>query len=128
MADPRVRPACRRPNALTNIVRHAHATNAALSLDVSSRTVTLTIEDDGCGFDVERVQADPYAGVGLRNMRERLEALQGTLSLVSQAGRTVVKAAVPLPATTHAQASLVEPCAMRKRAVLTASGKSRPRT
>jgi two-component system NarL family sensor kinase len=36
-------------------------------------------------------------------MRERLEALNGTLSLVSQPGRTVVKAAVPLPAATRAQ-------------------------
>jgi two-component system NarL family sensor kinase len=81
--------------ALTNIVKHAAASSVALALDVSAQTVTLTIEDNGRGFDVERVQADPHAGVGLRNMRERLAALEGTLTLASQPGRTVVRAQVP---------------------------------
>jgi two-component system NarL family sensor kinase len=84
--------------ALTNIVQHAHASKAALALDISENTVALTIEDNGRGFDIDRVQADPNAGVGLRNMRERLEALGGALSLVSQPGRSVVRATVPVPA------------------------------
>ncbi|CAB3756105.1 hypothetical protein LMG29542_02776 [Paraburkholderia humisilvae] len=91
--------------ALTNIVRHAHASKAVLALAMSTQTVTLTVEDDGCGFDVERVQADPYAGVGLRNMRERLEALDGMLSCVSQPGRTVMKATVPVSAANRAPIS-----------------------
>jgi two-component system NarL family sensor kinase len=82
--------------ALTNIFRHAHATRAALSLEVSAGNVTLSISDDGRGFDVERVQADPHAGVGLRNMRERLEALNGNLQFDSRAGHTIVTATVPL--------------------------------
>jgi two-component system, NarL family, sensor kinase len=94
--------------ALNNIVRHAQATRAALSLDVSARAVTLSIADNGCGFDVERAQADARGGIGLRNMRERLETLSGTLSLVSQVGHTVITARVPLPhrtdARTHEQA------------------------
>ncbi|QCP52228.1 histidine kinase [Trinickia violacea] len=90
--------------ALNNIVRHAQATRAALSLDVSARAVTLSIADNGRGFDVERAQADARGGIGLRNMRERLETLSGTLSLVSQAGHTVVTARVPLPDKAHARA------------------------
>jgi len=82
--------------ALTNIFRHAQATQAAVSLDISAHRVTLSISDDGRGFDVERVQADPSAGVGLRNMRERLEALHGELQLASRPGHTIVTASVPL--------------------------------
>ena len=82
--------------ALTNIVRHAHATHAMLNLRLSEHAVTLSIADDGRGFDIERVQADARRGIGLRNMRERLDALGGTLSIASQPGRTVVTAHVPL--------------------------------
>lgn len=92
--------------ASTNIVRHARASKAALALDISAGTVALTIEDNGRGFDIDRVQADPNAGVGLRNMRERLEALGGTLSLVSQPRCTVVRATVPVSARGNDAASV----------------------
>ncbi|TDV24729.1 two-component system NarL family sensor kinase [Paraburkholderia caballeronis] len=82
--------------ALTNIVRHAEAARAALTLEVSSRDATLTIADNGRGFDVEETQADPRTGMGLRNMRERLEKFGGTLALGSQPGHTIVTAWVPL--------------------------------
>jgi two-component system NarL family sensor kinase len=82
--------------ALTNIFRHAQATQAAVSLDVAANRVTLSVSDDGLGFDVERVQSDPRAGVGLRNMRERLEALHGDLQFDSRPGHTIVTATVPL--------------------------------
>jgi two-component system NarL family sensor kinase len=84
--------------ALTNIVRHAQASSAALSLDVSANAVTLSIADNGRGFDVERALADFRAGVGLRNMRERVDSLGGSLSLVSQPGHTIVTAHVPVGA------------------------------
>jgi two-component system NarL family sensor kinase len=83
--------------ALTNVVRHAHATQATLDLRLSEDAVTLVIADDGHGFDIERVQADARRGIGLRNMRERLDPLGGTLSITSEPGRTVVTAYVPLP-------------------------------
>jgi two-component system NarL family sensor kinase len=82
--------------ALTNIVRHAHAAHATLDLSLSEHAVTLSICDDGRGFDIERVQADVRRGIGLRNMRERLDALGGTLTIESQPGRTAVIAHVPL--------------------------------
>src|ERR1700761_9608223 len=53
---------------LTNRFRHAQASRAALALEISSGAVMLSISDDGRGFDVDAVQADPRAGVGLRNM------------------------------------------------------------
>ena len=92
--------------ALANIVRHAHAAHATLALDVSNRAVALSISDDGCGFDIERVQADARGGIGLRNMRERLEPLGGTLTLASEPGRTIVTARVPLPSKKRESAPL----------------------
>ncbi|MCC8400775.1 cache domain-containing protein [Paraburkholderia sp. MMS20-SJTN17] len=89
--------------ALTNIVRHAQASSAALALEVSRDAVMLTISDNGRGFDATDAFVGGREGVGLRNMRERLEALGGTLSLSSQPGHTVVTARVPLQ-TTHASA------------------------
>ena len=83
--------------ALTNIIRHAHASHATLVFIVRDEAATLTIVDDGQGFDVERTQADSRRGIGLRNMRERLDALAGTLTIASQPGQTAVTAAVPLP-------------------------------
>ena len=63
--------------ALSNIVHHAQASRAAVTLDVGAQSVMLTIADNGCGFDAERSQADARRGIGLRNMRERLDALGG---------------------------------------------------
>jgi two-component system NarL family sensor kinase len=83
--------------ALTNNVRHARATRALLTLDLTPDAVTLTIADNGEGFDVDAALVDPQSGVGLRNMRERLDALGATLSIASQVGRTVLAARVPLP-------------------------------
>ncbi|MCX4159836.1 MULTISPECIES: cache domain-containing protein [Paraburkholderia] len=82
--------------ALTNVVRHSRATRATLSLDISADAVTLSMFDNGCGFDVAYAFAGSRGGVGLRNMRERLERLAGTLSLASQAGHTILTARVPL--------------------------------
>lgn len=83
--------------ALTNIVRHAQATHTTLAFTVHDKTATLTIADNGQGFDVERTQADARGGIGLRNMRERLDALAGMLTIASQPGQTVVTATVPVP-------------------------------
>ncbi|MDR3098459.1 MAG: cache domain-containing protein [Paraburkholderia sp.] len=87
--------------ALTNIVKHAGARRAALTLDVAPHGVTLAIADNGRGFEVAHALADPRAGMGLRNMRERLETLGGRLSVSSKPGHTVVEAWVPIrPANT----------------------------
>ncbi|MNT69593.1 Sensor protein VraS [compost metagenome] len=84
--------------ALTNVLRHAGATRADLTLAYSSRDLRLTITDDGRGFDYAEVQQDPHRGIGLRNMRERMSALSGSLSFHSTAQGTTLQAWLPLPA------------------------------
>ena len=80
--------------SLTNIARHASANQATIALTVEQDTLLLTITDDGCGFDTTQ----PYAGLGLRGMRERANLLNGTLTFLSAAGQgTTVRIQLPLP-------------------------------
>jgi len=60
--------------ALANVARHSDATRADVILSYDDGTVTLTITDDGCGFDAAAVRGK---GLGLRSMRERVEAIGG---------------------------------------------------
>jgi two-component system sensor histidine kinase UhpB len=69
--------------ALRNIVRHSHATNASVQLRGEDGRLLLQVADDGVGFD----QALAAAGVGLASMRERLEAVNGGLDIYSKPGR-----------------------------------------
>ncbi|MBB1592830.1 cache domain-containing protein [Achromobacter sp. UMC46] len=84
--------------ALTNVMRHAGATRADMTLAYSAHDLRLTISDDGRGFDYAEVQQDPRRGIGLRNMRERMTALSGNLSFHTNAQGTTLQAWLPLPA------------------------------
>lgn len=85
--------------ALTNVLRHAHASRADITLDYAKRGLSLTIADNGVGFDYANVQQDPQLGIGLRNMRERMAALAGTLTCHADDQGTRLQAWLPLPAT-----------------------------
>jgi len=68
--------------ALHNVARHAKATRVDVHLHCSAERVTLTIEDNGIGFDA--TQRSP--GLGLVNMQERMLNVGGRLTLESQSG------------------------------------------
>lgn len=74
--------------ALTNIHKHAASAHVGLRLTFDHRGLQLSIHDDGRGFDVDSVRQDPRRGIGLRNMRERIETIGGQLSVQSQPGLT----------------------------------------
>ena len=78
--------------ALNNIQKHAACANASLLLSFERGSVSLSIHDDGRGFDAESVRQHPSRGIGLRNMRERIEAVGGTLTVQSQPGLTRITA------------------------------------
>jgi NarL family two-component system sensor histidine kinase LiaS len=69
--------------ALSNIARHSHARRAELALACGTDAITLTLSDDGRGFDTSA----PTSGLGLRSMRERAEALGGKLTIESAPGQ-----------------------------------------
>jgi signal transduction histidine kinase len=69
--------------SLTNVQRHAHASSVSARLQQQDGAFRMTITDDGVGFDPAR----PGGGQGLRNIRERVEALGGRLQVDSQDGQ-----------------------------------------
>jgi len=81
--------------SLTNIKRHANASQVKITLTGDERKVTLCIIDNGSGFDVARVAEHPKRGIGLRNMHERLETVGGILALSSSNEGTQVIAHLP---------------------------------
>ena len=78
--------------ALTNVVKHAGASQATLRLVESEQVVQIEVHDDGCGFD----QDDRGDGFGLLGMRERAELLGGRLELSSGPDGTHVRAVLPI--------------------------------
>lgn len=90
--------------ALTNIARHAQASEISMTLQREAQSLILEISDNGVGFDLEKINNNPQRGIGLRNMAERLEAVDGQLALRSSAAGTTVTARIPYPldlALTH---------------------------
>lgn len=73
--------------AMTNIVRHAHATEAQVVIERDERHIRVSIADNGCGFDLAAVYESNQRGLGLLGMRERVELLGGNLRLDSLPGQ-----------------------------------------
>jgi signal transduction histidine kinase len=77
--------------ALTNVAKHANADEAKVSIGVDNSTLRFEITDDGRGG------ADPSAGSGILGLRDRAEAVGGTLFVISPPGQgTRVTAQIPL--------------------------------
>ncbi len=70
--------------SLTNIAKHAQATDVTVSLGNEGNRVLLSIEDNGCGFDTTQVKPMSH---GLTGMRYRVEAEGGTVAIQSLPGQ-----------------------------------------
>jgi signal transduction histidine kinase len=84
--------------ALTNLVRHAHASRVDMTLGGRGDYVVIRIQDDGVGFDVAGLLTAPAnvsRGIGLRSIREQAVSLGGTLDIVSGEGGTRLELSVP---------------------------------
>jgi PAS domain S-box-containing protein len=82
--------------ALTNVIKHAQATQVEVQLWAEDARVFLTIEDNGCGFDVPQFIVSGQSGHwGILGMQERAEAVAGELVIESYAGQgTIVQVTV----------------------------------
>jgi two-component system sensor histidine kinase DesK len=95
--------------AITNVVRHSHASTCTASLVVDGRTAVLTVADDGTG-PAEAAASPAPAGNGLRGLAERVGAVGGALDAgVGQAGGFALSVSVPLSAEAEACPTLFSP-------------------
>jgi signal transduction histidine kinase len=104
--------------ALQNALKYSKARQVSVHLQDESEGLTLTIEDDGVGFDVA---AEWGKGLGLISMSERLEAIGGTLAIRSTPGagtRLEVKVPLSMPpdAETHTTSDHASGANERQRA------------
>ncbi|MBK8754123.1 MAG: PAS domain-containing protein [Candidatus Competibacteraceae bacterium] len=84
--------------AVNNAIRHSAARTIDIAVEISHQRLLLAIRDDGTGFAPEEKPTEDRRGMGLMNMRERVELLGGQFALTSwQGGGTVIEAEIPLP-------------------------------
>lgn len=69
---------------ITNVLKHAEATQLVIELIVDAGTISLSITDDGKGFDMEKVNLKK--GVGLHNISNRTELFNGKMNIVTSPG------------------------------------------
>jgi signal transduction histidine kinase len=72
--------------ALNNILTHSKANNASVELYSDDRRVYLNIEDDGTGFDINKINfSKPLSGFGIESIKERVRIIGGKIRLDSRA-------------------------------------------
>jgi two-component system sensor histidine kinase UhpB len=100
---------------LSNAVQHSEAKNLVVQMKSAANRLTVSIRDDGVGFDVDdaRAHAEDVDSIGLSSMRERAALAGGRFDIRSVIGRgTLIRASFPLEkdhaaATIHAKISRV---------------------
>jgi signal transduction histidine kinase len=86
--------------ALRNVARHGHASQANVSLHRLDGGMQLVVEDNGVGFDATQTPKGPH--LGHASMQQRIQLLRGKLSIDSFSGRgTTVLAWVPMKGVDH---------------------------
>lgn len=81
--------------ALTNVSRHAHASRAAIALMKKNNDLVLTVKDNGKGITKKLIHS--HNSLGIIGMRERVLALDGTLTLRGSTGKgTTLTVRIPL--------------------------------
>lgn len=82
--------------ALTNVRKHGHATTATVRFASEGDDLTISVRDDGRGFDPTRIARGDWPKFGLRAMRERAESVGGELHIDSAIGAgTTISARFP---------------------------------
>jgi signal transduction histidine kinase len=74
--------------AMNNVAKHSDADRMDISLVKFGDELKLSVQDNGCGLDFERIRSnpDPLSGYGLSNMRDRAEICGGKLEINSKPG------------------------------------------
>ena len=74
--------------SLNNVIKHADASEVRILIEKSERSIFISIEDDGKGFDANaESNGDNRGGFGLFGMAERVRMLGGTIAIESETGK-----------------------------------------
>ena len=107
--------------ALTNVAKYAHATEAFVHLSIEDECLRLQVRDDGIGG------ADPSTGSGLRGLRDRVDALDGHLELDSPpGGGTILTVEIPVDAASPRGGDRVDGRQVRRHVEPARPGVARP--
>ena len=80
---------------ITNIIKHSGATEAAIYLTDHSASINILVEDNGRGFDPEKIQ--PKVGMGLNSIRKRVEYMEGEMDVDAAEGKgTTINIHIPV--------------------------------
>lgn len=80
--------------SLTNIAHHAEAQNVEVNVGMKGKSLSVTIQDDGVGFDANSIPSGHY---GILGIKERVRLVNGSFDIQSDNGRgTMIKIEVPL--------------------------------
>jgi two-component system sensor histidine kinase DegS len=85
--------------ALNNVHKHAHATQAVISITFSESILFCSVEDNGTGFNIgaRSSRTKGLGGYGLASMRDRVEQFFGTFKIDSQLGKgTCISFSIPI--------------------------------
>ncbi|WP_281989254.1 ATP-binding protein [Aquimarina aggregata] len=83
---------------ITNVIKHANAKEIAIDITNHKKSINLIIEDNGDGFDIEKIK--PKLGMGLSSIKKRVEGLNGSLSIDSHIAKgTTIIIDIPLTQT-----------------------------
>lgn len=92
---------------LFNVLKHGKINRASVSMQYTKNVMSITVSDEGCGFDVSRLSDDHSDRFGLLSIRERMTALGGRFDLQSVPGKGTV-ASLHLPVTVPIQGGETE--------------------
>jgi len=87
---------------LFNVLKHGKINRASVSMQYTQNVLSITVSDQGCGFDVSRLSEDHSDRFGLLSIRERMTALGGSFDLQSVPGEGTV-ASLHLPVTASSE-------------------------
>ncbi|PTY05549.1 sensor histidine kinase [Opitutaceae bacterium EW11] len=98
--------------AITNAVRHAAAGKIDVHIDYQADSVTLTVEDDGKGFDADEMLANGLGHFGLRGLRGRAAKIGGDVKIRSAPGKgTSIRVTAPTQSETSSSSHAADPAA-----------------
>ncbi|MDB5110135.1 MAG: hypothetical protein JWR67_1249 [Mucilaginibacter sp.] len=77
---------------ITNIIKHAQATESIVKIHIDEKSVNLTVQDNGIGF----IDCETNMGIGLKTIKSKVKLLNGKFNSISKPGKfTIVSISIP---------------------------------